>query len=285
MAIAVTLPFGEKDNLKNILFSILSREHPLKLIELTNFVRKRYGRSVTFQAVRKAILLLVAEGVLQQEGHAFFIRLDWVRESKATLDNLYLSLTHVQKTPRSLEAIGGEISVFTFECLKDLMKFWEDLVDDWIHAFKKGNPNMNCYQGYHLWEGLLYPDQERLVWSTLLRKGVRCYSLTLGTTSLDRFVTRFYKSLGLKSVIVPAHGLFDKSYYVATYGELVIQTQYPARLTKLLESFFGKHKSMDDVDLNELSKIVNMRIPLKLTVIKNQAMAEQINKSILVHFS
>ncbi|MBW2990343.1 hypothetical protein KY348_01420, partial [Candidatus Woesearchaeota archaeon] len=59
MALSVTLPFGQKDNIKNLVFTILTKEYPLKIIELTNFIRKRYGKSVTFQAVRKAVLELV----------------------------------------------------------------------------------------------------------------------------------------------------------------------------------------------------------------------------------
>ena len=45
MAIRITLPFGKDDNVKNLVFSILTKEYPLKIIELTNFIHKRYGRS------------------------------------------------------------------------------------------------------------------------------------------------------------------------------------------------------------------------------------------------
>ena len=44
MTIEFVLPFGRPSSVKNLVFSILSYEHPLKLVELTNLIRKRYGR-------------------------------------------------------------------------------------------------------------------------------------------------------------------------------------------------------------------------------------------------
>jgi hypothetical protein len=210
MTLAFTLPFGEKGSVKDLVFSILSHEYPLKIIELTNLIRKRYGKSVTFQAVRKAVLALVAEGVLHQEGHAFSIRLEWVRESKGALDLLYHQLSTKARKPTSIDAAGGEISVFTFQSLNDLMKFWEDLVEDWIKKFKKGDPNINTYQGFHPWEGLLHPDRERIIWSTLIKKGVKSYSLITSNTPLDVFAIKLYKSIGLKTAIRPPNTKFDQ---------------------------------------------------------------------------
>ena len=62
---------------------------------------------------------------------------------------------------------------------------------------------------------------------------------------------------------------------------MIIQTQYPAKLVNALDSFFKKNKTIKTLDLGELSNIVNMKLEIKLTLIKNLAMAKQINKSIL----
>src|SRR3989344_9251249 len=103
MTLQITLPFGREDNVKNLVFSILTKEHPLKIIELTNFIRKRYGKSVTFQAVRKAILQLVEENVLLRKDNQFSINKEWVVNSKKQLDSLYEELTKEKTTPRSID--------------------------------------------------------------------------------------------------------------------------------------------------------------------------------------
>ena len=76
MTLQISLPLGDKQNVKNLVFTILTREYPLKLIQLTNFIRKRYGRAVTFQAVRKATLELVKEEVLIRLSNEFSINKD-----------------------------------------------------------------------------------------------------------------------------------------------------------------------------------------------------------------
>lgn len=73
----------------------------------------------------------------------------------------------------------------------------------------------------------------------------------------------FYKSVGIKGIINKSSSKFDKSYYVATYGKLVVQTQYPEELVKELDIFFKKNKKLERLNLKELSDIVNKKITCK----------------------
>ncbi len=277
----ITVPFGKKDNTKNIVFSILSKEYPLKIIELTNFVTKRYGKSVTFQAVRKAVLELVKDGVLLRENNEFAIRKEWVLESKKALEKLYVDITQEKAKPTGIESIKGEISVFTFDSLNELMKFWEDIIDDWYKNFKEGDYNVNCWQGTHIWEGLLHIDREKSIMEQLRKKRIQSYAISTGSTPLDRNIWKFYTKIGLKIKLYPSTSSLDKTYYVGTYGDTIVQAHYPKEIVDALEKFFKKNKTIEELDLDELATIVNTKTTIKLTVIKNQAMAKQINKSIL----
>ncbi len=281
MAIRITLPFGKEDNVKNLVFSILTKEYPLKIIDLTNFIRKRYGKSVTFQAVRKALLQLVEESVLLNQNNQFSINKEWVINTKKQLDRLYEELTTEKITPRSIDSIKGEVSVFTFDSLNKMMKFWEDIVDDWFDNFKEGDPNINCYQAAHAWEGLLHPDRERILMRRLQEKGIKSYILGIGSSPLDRYILKFYRKIGIKVAFNHSTTSFDRTYYVGTYGETIVQVHYPAQTVEQLEKFFKKNKTIEELDLHELSDIVNKKQEIKLTIIKNLAMAKQINKSII----
>lgn len=280
MALEIVLPLSKKGDVKDLVFTILTKEYPLKIIELTNYIRKRYGKSVTFQAVRKALLELVSSGVLVREGKAFSISREWVRDAKQTIDQLYKDVFET-KPSRKEEAIAGEVSVFTFASLNDMMKFWQDLIDDWFKKFKLGDPNINIYQCAHAWEGLLHLDRERLLMGQLKKKGIISYVLSIGNTLLDRNIQRFYRSIGIKFHISPSTSSFDRAYYVGTYGGLIIQTRYPDELVKALDVFFKKNKTLEELNLAELSEIVNKKIAIKLTVIRNLEMAKQINKSVI----
>ncbi len=281
MALEIMLPLGEKDNVKNLIFSILTKEYPLKLIELTNYIKKRYGKSVTFQAVRKAAMQLVEAGVLKKDGKEFFIDIAWVKEGKKVMDTLHEELTTTKITEARVDAVGGEVSVFTFTSLNELMKFWQTLIDDFYKKFTKGNYPYNCYQGAHTWEGLLHLETEEKIMGQLKKKGIKSYSVTSGSTLLDRNLAKFYNKIGVKTVIAPSSSSFDKSYYVATYGDLVVQTTYPKRLVEEMDNFFKKNKTLNNFDASELLAIVNKPNKMKLTVIKNLEMAKHINKSIV----
>lgn len=281
MVLRITLPFGKEDNVKNLVFSILTKEYPLKIIDLTNFIRKRYGKSVTFQAVRKAILQLVEENVLVNYNNQFSINNEWVVSTKKQLDRLYEELTTEKITPRSIDSIKGEISVFTFDSLNKMMKFWEDIVDDWFDNFKEGDPNINCYQAAHAWEGLLHPDRERILMRRLQEKGIKSYILGIGNTPFDRYIWKFYRKIGIKVAFNPSTSSFDRTYYMGTYGETIVQVHYPQNIVEDLELFFKKNKTIEELDLHELSEIVNQKQEIKLTVIKNLTMAKQLNKSII----
>jgi hypothetical protein len=279
--IKISLPFGNKENVKDLIFTILTKEYPLRIIDLMNLIKKRYGKSVTFQAVRKAIFELKNENVLLQEDKKFLINKDWIFETKRELDEIYLNLTEKNIKPKSIDSIKGEVSVFLFDSLGEMMKFWQKIIDDWYTNFKKGDPNVNSYQGAHGWEGLLYADYERKLMSRLRSKGIKSYALSMGSTPLDKYIWRFYSNAGLKVGFSHASSSFDKSYYVATYGETIVQSNYPTEIVRTMDEFFKKNKSIEKMDLSELSDIVNKKIPIKLTVIKDLAMAKQINKSII----
>jgi hypothetical protein len=281
MTLRITLPLGNEDSVKNLVFSILTKEYPLKIIELTNLIRKRYGKSVTFQAVRKAILELIKEEVLIKKENEFLINKNWLFETKKQIDQIYQDLNEEKSKPKSINSIEGEVSVFSFDSLAEMMKFWQNIIDDWFKNFKKGDANINVYQGAHGWEGLLYADKEKNTMEILKKKGIKSYALSIGNTTLDRYVWKFYSTIGLKVDFSHSTSTFDKSYYVATYGETIVQSHYPKEIVEEMDKFFKKNRTIENLNLSKLSEIVNKKVKIQLTVIKNLSMAKQINKSII----
>ena len=273
-----------KKDVKDLVFSILAEEYPLKIIELTNFIRRRYGRSVTFQGVRKAIMQLVDDGVVIRTEKEFMINKEWVQNSKKILDKLYINLVEGKKKKYSkkFDSIGGDVSVFAFNSINEMVKVWEDLSDEWYKSFRKGEHeyNINCYQAAHSWEVLLHPDVEAKLMSQCKKKGIKAYILCTENTPLDRSLARFHDKIGVKVVINPSSSSFDKSHYIGTYGSLIIQAKYPQKIVKRLDEFFRKNQDIGNINLSELSEIANAKVKVKMTVIKNLEMAKQINSSI-----
>ncbi|MDO8556090.1 MAG: hypothetical protein Q7R96_02865 [Nanoarchaeota archaeon] len=281
MTLQIVLPFGKKKGVKELVFSILTKEYPLRLIELMNYIRKRYARNITFQAVRKAVVELLEEGVLLPEGTGYKINKEWVKETKIAVDQLYQDIHEEKKTQPKVESIQGEITVFTVQSLNEMMRFWQDLIHEWFKQYKETAPHLNVYQAAHSWEALIHLEKEREVMSRLKEKSIKSYALYTSNTPLDKSIKHFYESIGLKVVLKPSMKHFDQGYYVGTYSDMIIQARCPPELAKRLDDFFKKNKNMENFDLQELSIITSKKELIKITVIKNAEMAKQINKSIL----
>jgi hypothetical protein len=281
MSLQISLPFGSKNNVKSLVFSILAKEYPLKIIEIKNLISKRYGKNVSFQAVRKAMLELVEEGILLRKDYSFIVNKQWVFDSKKLIDELYSTIYQEKTKVAKMDSIGEEISVFTFNSVAEMMKFWENLINDWVENIEKDKLKVNCYQTFHAWESLLYPETEQKLMAQLKRKGVKSYILSGGRTKLDKVSLDFYKKMGVTIIKSNINSLFDKEYAVGTYGSLVVQAKYPPEIVLLLEDFFRKAKAFQSLDLKELSDILNKKIDIKLSVTKNINMAKQINQSII----
>ena len=132
MVLEISLPWSKKGTIEDLIFTILMHEFPLRLIDLMNFIRKRYGKQVTFQAVRKSALQLLEKEILIEKEGKYQLNREWVLKSKTLIDNLYQELINPKTKPKNLESIKGEISVLNFDSLNEMMKFWQDLIDDWF---------------------------------------------------------------------------------------------------------------------------------------------------------
>jgi hypothetical protein len=277
MPIIHMLPYEKEGSIKDLVFTILVYESPLKIIQITNIIKKQYGRSVTFQGVRKAITELVTAKIIVQSDKSFSINKDWVSQNKTNADSLYDLVYNKSNKFNGTQ----EVTTLYFNSLNELMKFWQNFIMDWISKFNSGDDNINCYQGAHGWEGLLHLDTEKQMMMTLKQKGIKSYILSMGASQLDQQIWKFYKNIGVKTFFLPPQSSFDKSYYVGTYGEWILQAIYPDDLVKSLDKFFQNNNSLDKLDLKKLSDIVHTPREMKLTILKNKQIAQQINKSII----
>lgn len=278
----MTLPMGGNSDIKNLVFSILVDEYPLKIIELTNYIKRRYGKSVTFQGVRKAILQLVDEGIVKKEDNNFLIDKEWVKTSKDFLNELYMKMVSVpeEKKKNTYDSLGEDLSIFIFDSINEMMSVWQELSDQWYKSHKKGEYNVNCYQAAHSWEVLLHPDVEAKLMGQTKKRGIQAYVLNTENTPLDRSLVKFHENIGVKATINHSAATFDKSHYIGTYGPYIFQAKYPLAIVRKLDKFFKKNMNTENLDLSELSKIANMKTEIKMIVIKNLEMAKQINNSI-----
>ena len=270
--------WGKKNTTKDLVFRLLMDTPEQKIIQLTNSLRKTYGKSVTFQAVRQAVNELVDDEVLTKNDSLYSINPSWVYEAKKTLQTIHERLEgNVQVRGDSIQ---GDLSVFTFNSINDMQRFWQQIIDNWYKHLDDETYKINCWQGTHLWEALIHVDSEKKVMQKLKNKGVRSYVLIHADTPLDIFTKKFYQQIGLH-VAIQKKQRDEAHIYTGTYGELIVQVEYPKELHAQIEDIFNKTKSFEDFEISTLHDITSAQHEIKMTVIKNLNMAKQINQQII----
>lgn len=259
---------------KDIIIHLLAKEHPLHIIPIKNYLKKRYGRNITYQGVRKIVKELLKEEIVEKENEGYQLRNEWVNSMRKFFTAMASSTISKQK-----KISNEETEVYEFEDLKSMMDFWYALVDDWL-THEKGQVK-NYYQCAHAWEALLHLDNELQFIEKLKHRKIPINMLITSNTFLDRSILAFYRKHKITSAISNSHTTFDKSFYVGTYGKLIIQAIIDKELVAELENFFKISKALDSFALEKLQLIARKKSSIRMTVIRNSQIAEQINRSII----
>jgi hypothetical protein len=280
------LTYGSNGNgrgtTKDIVIDILSEEFPLNINKIYSKV-KQNGAPVTYQAVRKSVNLLIDQGTLIKNNKEYLLSEKWIKEHMNFLERVeknYFGKRLLQKVN-----IGEHYAEYTINTLIDSNKFWNKILEEWAKNIQKGEPRINAWQGPHAWWVLIHADHESEFIETFKKYEIEAYLLGTSNTPLDKYTLKYYTDLGMHSKALKSQPEDqDQSCYMATCGDTVIQTYYPAKKVKQLEEFYAKTKKVSDVNWKQLMDIVSEEIDMKVTVFKNPEIANKIRTDILKHF-
>ena len=289
MSIDIVVPtLEEEKTTKDLVITILAAEWPLTLKKIYNAMKKMYAHSVTYQAVYKAVNLLLKQKVLIKEKKQYRINDEWVRQLKSFIAGVEKSYAKEKKIPSTYGIIHtqkeGEFSTFVFDNLFDLDKFWMKVCEEYVNNVRKEdeNPPM-IWQGNHTWWLLVYPDEEFEMNKNILKKGLELYFLIKNKTVLDEWCRNFYEETGIKARI-----LDDKTTNsdMQIFGDYVMQVYPPKEIKEAIDAIFTNAKKLTDVDIPSfIEDILKKKIKIKLTIIKNRDVANQLRKEVLRHFN
>lgn len=283
MTIQITMPgFGKEKSTKDLVISLLVDEYPLSAKQITNKIKSKFGVSVTFQGVYKAINQLITDGVLSKEGKNLQISKDWIINAKLFLDSLQTKYFEETKAI-SKSAIGEDIQVYYFDNLIALDKFWNNILEIW---FK--DPNLRdeflTQQSGHTWYVLGQLEEETAILNSIKEKNLKFYILNDGNTFLDKWSGRYYRGQKFVYTINKSRKKIPKNHYFIIYSDYIMESVYPDDLTKELDKIYDSVKEITDLNLNELIKVLRKKTQLKITIMKNPILAKRLRKDILKHF-
>ena len=195
--IEVSLPeFGNKSNsVKDLVLSILFEESPLSLMQLFNHILKRYNISITYQAVRKAVDLLVNKKIISKKDRSYSLNKKWFLELKSFVDRIVLSDQSVNI--KQFKTVFAEKNYMTFilGSLFDLDNFWGDMLKYLVsHLGHEERLSMNI--GHDAWWILINLGRETDIYSYFAQNKMKTYFVLFRNNPLNKHAKKIYESLG-----------------------------------------------------------------------------------------
>jgi len=269
-----------KKSTKDLVISTLMYEHPLNLAKITNSIKKKFHASVTFQGVRKAVNQLVENGVVLKEGKEYSLNKDWVLRLRDFVEKLQESYFTESTGIKEIQAIGEDIKLYTFDNLIDLDKFWNKVIGKWFdNDAESSHEKFYVQQSGHTWYVLGQLEEETAILEKIKKYKIGFYTLAVGKTFLDKWCKKYYEDQSFYYTTFKKKG--DTSRYFAIYNDNIIQTDYPKELTKEIDEIYKKAKDFKSFEVTKLIKLLRKKVELKITVMRNPVVAEQLRKFIL----
>lgn len=280
--IEIALPeiHSEDKNVKDIVFSILAEGSPQTMTQLHREIKKRYGLSVSFQAVLKAVNVLLAKKILQRDGMLYSLNREWVFESRNFLDRLYRIHFNVQEPIKKVE-LGKQITVYTVSNLLELDRLWNDLLTNW--AKKEEGDKRNVWRGKHCWWLIPRLQEEDFLHDLFNKQKIETYNIIGEKTLLDKIALKYYMN---KKEHVKMSSKFSENgnVHVSAFGDFLVKFEIPDEISKRLDKVYAVTKSAEKINLKEVLDIFKENSLIEVTVIQDKMLADKIKEEIISEF-
>ncbi len=282
MAFEVLLPDENPSSAstKDLVFSVLAEGKHRTLTQIHRELKSRFGVSVSFQAVIKAVRSLSSSGVLERSAMLYSLRKEWIFEAKRFFDKVYMEHFKVKRPMKATKVVGG-VRVFTVNNLLELDTMWNDLLVDWASHERKDKRNV--WRGMHCWWLLPRLQEEDLLHDFLLKYKVETYNVITGSTKFDRWALKYYSEKGIRIRIDPKAGPVSW-LNVTSFGDNYMKFEIPAEVGGQLDAIYRRARSMEDIDLKKVMDIFKRNCEMQVVVINDSMLAEKLKEEIIARF-
>lgn len=269
---------------KDLIFTILSKENSQSLIQLYNNIKKNYNVSITYQAVRKAVELLVEQEVLIKHEKKYSLSKEWVLQLKGFFDELLVSFDSTKSVHKfSSDLVKDNYASYTLHSLFDLDVFWGDVLKHVVDTIGKDGSRISVNYGHYTWWMLINLGRETKLYEYFKKQRIKTYFVWLRDLSLNHFTADLYTKIGHTSLVVEDNSV-DSAVSFNTVGDTVIEIRYPKKLIIKLKKYFEKFSSLQTADMKLITDIAHEPHDIQFIVYKNKELAQSINEKYIKYF-
>jgi len=267
---------------KDIVFSIISRQQPLSTIEIFRIARREYNVGLTYQAIKKAIDMLVKQHVLSKEDKLYRIDKAWLMTVKKTVDNLLTNYESGKQVKGfSIDFSKDQYAVYTLTNLFDLDNFWDDILVYLSDNLPSSEDQSFVAQINYSWWLLINLGRETKLFEGFLKRNIKCYNVAKLNLPLNKWAKKTYGEIDIGYRVDHENPKDEEMVDVNIVGDNVIQVHYPKEIVKKLNNFYKKYKNTQEMSLKEITEIVHSPCEIKFTVFKNKEIAQSLRSQYL----
>ena len=280
MGFNLFVPAMSEDNktVKDHIVEIMIEGHPLTLRQIENSIKKRYGLSVTYQAIRKAAKLLLKQDVLVMHKKSYRLNKEWINLLlnfvERVKDRSYRDIPFSKRT-KDLEE---EYRVLHFDRLID-RRIYLDKFEQAV--MPKIDPKIITIQMPHGYYTALNQQSIKKRMKLINSHGIDLYRIYSGNSAIDKVSAAIYEDLGAKTKLGVDYG--DDSWY-STYGEYTLQTIAPKKVRREEKNYFAYVKKLDESYFNFIEKLYFEENQIKVIIQKNKSLAKRLREQVLSYF-
>lgn len=284
MAIEITdSRYGKsKKTLHDIILLILAKEFPLTIGEISKRIKKNFKIKLTFQAIRKSILILKERKILEEKEKKYSIKKSYILETRQFSDQL-LRNYYLGEKNKALPTWYPEekYTEYIFKNLLQADKFWGEIVLDWARNLKENDEKEFYFHGPHCWYPFGHLGTENDFLRELNEHGVKCYYLVDSNTRLDKWIKSFYEDCHAKYITINNNQIKSA---LGIFGNFIIQFDYTDSIFKELDDIFKKTNNIEDISLSRIALLLKKESKVNLTVTNNKMIAQKLKNELKVNF-
>jgi hypothetical protein len=236
--------------IRNLVLNALSCGRKFTLTDISEQVNGKNEKRVTYQGIRKAVLALAKEGVLQKEMDKYFIDPDWAGRMRKNLEDIETSAKSSGFMPLESMPRGWKQSIeFDAPPARAYYFMLEQSAKAWFLTPEKER-YLFCLHAHTLTTTLLELEQFEIL--KLMSKNGRHLVFTAGNTKLDRCLAEIFEKIEAKVHFDP----LAPSVAVKTIvGEYIVKVIPPRKFQQELDRIYKKFKGFDQRTQEELRKL------------------------------
>lgn len=252
---------------KGLIFKALIVYNSLSNAKLQTIFKKEFGKRISYQAIRQALLEMLDENILEKKDKEYLINKDWIQELKETVKLIDKSILKRE----DIRLVDKKTTQINLKNLYELGHFvLYSLEQKYFDLTKDNNMFM---QINHLWIPFGDHNKRERLKQIFTQNSLKV--IVKSRSAGDCMLNRWYKKYVTSKLGVSYSSDCDYIVHGDTVVQIYMNPELKAKMDKVysLKSFLSIFKELTDMTFMEYG--------IQIVITRNSAIAEQIKTNII----